>query len=98
MENNLRRSNAGENFSIAALVLGIVSIIVAFVPCINVFAIITSLLTIIFAAIGFSKAKGADAPTSLSKTSLILGIVGLIFSIILVLFYGTIYAALALWN
>lgn len=98
MEEKLQRSNAGENISIAALVLGIISIIVAFIPCINVVAIITSLLTIIFAAIGLSKAIAGNAPRLLPKLSLILGIVALVFSIVLTLVFGAIIGALSFWN
>lgn len=98
MENNFKSSNSGENFSITALVLGIISIIVAFIPCINVVALITSLLTIIFAAVGLFRAKNANYPTLLAKISLILGIVALVFSIILVSVYGLIIGALSFWD
>lgn len=98
MENNFKSSNSGENFSITALVLGIISIIVAFIPCINVVALITSLLTIIFAAVGLFRAKNANCPTLLAKISLILGIVALVFSIILVSVYGLIIGALSFWD
>lgn len=98
MENNFKSSNSGEKFSITALVLGIISIIVAFIPCINVVALITSLLTIIFAAVGLFRAKNANCPTLLAKISLILGIVALVFSIILVSVYGLIIGALSFWD
>lgn len=98
MEKKLQRSNAGENISIAALVLGIISIIVAFIPCINIVAIITSLLTIIFAAIGLNKAITVNAPKVLPKISLILGIVALVFSIILTFVFGAIFGALSFWD
>ena len=98
MENSFKTSNSGENFSIAALVLGIISIIVAFIPCINVVALVTSLLTVIFAAVGLFRATNANCPTLIAKISLILGIVALLFSIILVLVYGLIIGALSFWD
>lgn len=98
MEDQLPRQNKGENISIAALVLGIISIIVAFIPCINILAIITSLLTITFAALGLSKAKTAQAPTTLPKISLVLGIVALVFSMILSLVFGLIIGSLSFWD
>lgn len=98
MENNLELRDSGENFSIAALILGIISIIIAFIPCINVIALITSILAITFATMGLSKAKNANCPTLLAKISLILGIVALVFSVILVLIFSLIIGALSFWD
>ncbi|MDA6070560.1 hypothetical protein NJT12_13110 [Flavobacterium sp. AC] len=98
MGNNIKTSSSGENFSIAALVLGIISNIVAFIPCINVVALVTSLLTIIFAVVGLYRAKNANSSALLAKISLVLGIVALVFSIILVLVYGFIIGALSFWD
>jgi multisubunit Na+/H+ antiporter MnhG subunit len=63
-----------------------------------VVALVTSLLTIIFAAVGLFRAKNANCPTLLAKISLILGIVALVFSVILLLIYVAIIGALSFWD
>lgn len=78
MKEELRPSNKGEGMSIAALVLGIVSFIAAFIPCFDVFALIGGILAIIFGTIGLSQAKKAKAPTTLPQIGLILGIAALL--------------------
>jgi len=85
MENDLRPSNAGQGMGIAALVLGIVAAIAAFIPCFGLIAVIFGVLAIIFGAVGLSQAKRENAPTTMPKAGLILGIVATAFVIIWVL-------------
>ncbi|KQO22374.1 hypothetical protein ASF10_08295 [Flavobacterium sp. Leaf82] len=85
MENNLQPSNAGQGMGIAALVLGIVAAIAAFIPCFGLIAVFFGVLAIIFGAIGLSQAKRENAPTTMPKAGLILGIVATAFVIIWVL-------------
>ncbi|MET3019333.1 hypothetical protein [Flavobacterium hydatis] len=84
--------------SIAALVLGIVSIIFAFIPCINVLAVIGGVLAIIFSAIGMSQAKSNNASTTLSKVSFVIGIIALLLAVAFSLFYGFILGLLMMWD
>lgn len=87
MKDNLQRSNAGEGISIAAVVLGIISSIVAFIPCFDVLALIGAVLAIIFGTIGLSQAKKVNAPTTLPKIGLILGIAASLLSIMTLIIY-----------
>jgi lysylphosphatidylglycerol synthetase-like protein (DUF2156 family) len=82
MENNLQPSNAGQGMGIAALVLGIVGMIAAFIPCFGLIAVIFGVLAIIFGAIGLSQAKRENAPTTMPKAGLVLGITATAFVII----------------
>ncbi|MBF7090259.1 DUF4190 domain-containing protein [Flavobacterium sp. ALJ2] len=94
MENNLPTSNAGQGMGIAAFVLGILATIAAFIPCFGLIAILFGVLAIIFGAIGLSQAKNENAPTTMPKAGLILGIVATAFVIIWVLvFVGSIGSA-----
>lgn len=94
MENNLQPSNAGQGMGIAALVLGIIAVIAAFIPCFGLIAILFGVLAIIFGAIGLSQAKKANAPTTMPKSGLILGIVATAFVIIwMLVIVGTFGAA-----
>jgi lysylphosphatidylglycerol synthetase-like protein (DUF2156 family) len=94
MENNLHSSSAGQGMGIAALVLGIIAVIAAFIPCFGLIAILFGVLAIIFGAIGLSQAKKENAPKTLPKSGLILGIVATGFVIIWMLVVaGTLGAA-----
>ncbi|OXA86419.1 NfeD family protein [Flavobacterium hercynium] len=82
MENNLQQSSAGQGMGIAALVLGVLAAIAAFIPCFGLIAIFFGVLAIIFGAIGLSQAKNGNASTTMPKAGLILGIVSTAFVII----------------
>jgi len=94
MENDLKTSNAGQGMGIAALVLGILAVIAAFIPCFGFFAILFGVLAIIFGAVGLSQAKKGNAPTTMPKSGLILGVVATGFVIIwMLVIVGTFGAA-----
>lgn len=95
MENNSHSSTAGQGFGIAALVLGIIAVVAAFIPCFGLIAVLFGILAIIFGALGLSQAKNGNAPTTMPKAGLILGIVATAFVIIYVLvFVGSIGSAI----
>ncbi len=71
---------SGKGLSIAALICGIVSIILAWFYMVNIVAIILGVLGIIFAVIGMKQAKAAGQPTGLSTAGLVLAIIGLVFA------------------
>ncbi|OOV16309.1 DUF4190 domain-containing protein [Flavobacterium sp. LM4] len=92
MEKNLQ-SNAGQGMGVAALILGIIGTITAFIPCFGLIAIIFGVLAIVLGAIGMSQAKKENASTTMPKAGLILGIAATVFVIIWVLIVvGTIGA------
>ncbi|MFD1604899.1 DUF4190 domain-containing protein [Flavobacterium artemisiae] len=82
MNNELSSSSAGQGMGISSLVLGIVAIICAFIPCFGLIAVIFGVLAIIFGAIGMSQAKRGKAPNTMPKAGLILGIVATAFVVI----------------
>ena len=96
--NNFPQSNAGQGMGIAALVLGIIAVIAAFIPCFGLIAILFGVLAIIFGAIGLSQAKKANAPTTMPKSGLILGIVATAFVIIWMLVVIGTFGAAAMSN
>jgi hypothetical protein len=98
MENNFQRSNAGQNMSIAALILGVLSIIISFLPCFNIFALLGGIIAIIFASVGLSQAKTENAPTSLAVISLFIGIIAVVISILFLFVGGLLMALLLMWN
>jgi len=79
-ENN---KNNGQGMGIAALVLGIISFVVAFIPCVGILAIFTAIGAIVLGAIGLSQASRADSHhRGLNIGGLIVGVIALFVSII----------------
>ena len=70
MENN------GKGASIAALVLGIVAIVLAWFYMINIVALICGVIGIILAVKGKKAAVAAGAPTGMATAGLVLSIIG----------------------
>ncbi len=84
-------SNAGQTMGILALVFGIISLPIAFIPCIGeVFAWPPALLAIIFGAVGLSQAKKGGGKSGLPMAGLIIGAISLIVVGSMIFFLGKI--------
>ena len=70
----------GKGFSIAALVLGILSIITAWVYLVNVASLIMSIVGLVMAVLGRKKAKAVGAPSGIGTAGLVLSIIGVVFA------------------
>lgn len=68
--------NTGKGLSIAGLVLGIVSAVLAWFYMINIVALVCGIVGIVCAAKGKKAAVGAAAPTGLATAGLVLSIIG----------------------
>lgn len=78
-ENN---KNSGQGMGIAALVLGIISFVVAFIPCVGILALFTAVAAIVLGAIGLSQATRASSHhRGLNIGGLIVGVIALFVSI-----------------
>ncbi|MFO7575479.1 MAG: DUF4190 domain-containing protein [Bacteroidales bacterium] len=77
MEQNSNRS--AQNFGIAALVTGIITFIMAVIPCIGILAIIPGIVTIILAIFGLT--RSATEGRGLVIAGLIIGVVATLISI-----------------
>ena len=75
MENN------GKNFSIAALVCGIVGIVGSFIPIVCYFTLVAAILGIVFGVKGRKLLMGTTQ-TGLATAGLVLGIIGTCFGAI----------------
>ena len=79
----------------AAGVLGIIAIILSFVPYIDFAGVLLGILAIIFGAVGMGRAKRMGGHgRGMAVTGLVLGIISVaLFVILLVVVYGTLYGA-----
>ena len=69
-------NNPGKALSIVGLVLGILSVILAWFYLVNIVALVFGIVGIILAAIGKKKAREVGAPTGLGTAGLVLAIIG----------------------
>lgn len=75
MEENIR-SNAGQGLGVAGLVLGIIALVISFIPCLGMWALIPGIIAIVFSAIGYSQANKANASKGLLIAALVISIIG----------------------
>jgi lysylphosphatidylglycerol synthetase-like protein (DUF2156 family) len=85
MDNNSQQ-NAGQGMGIAALVLGIVGVLVSFIPCVGIIAIIFGLLAIVFGAIGVLQARNNNVSATLPQAGFILGVLSIVIVIVVMVF------------
>jgi len=86
MEENTR--NTGHGMGVAALIMGIISIVVAFIPCIGLLAFFTAIVAIVLGAIGISQASRAQAPRGMGLGGLITGALALVISVAQIVFFA----------
>lgn len=68
--------NTGKGLSIAGLVLGIVSVCLAWFYMINIIALVCGVVGIVCAAKGSMAAKAVAVPTGLATAGLVISIIG----------------------
>jgi len=84
-ENN---KNTGHGMGVAALIMGIISVVVAFIPCVGLLAFFTAIVAIVLGAIGISQASRAESPKGLAIGGLVTGGLALLISIAQVVFFA----------
>jgi hypothetical protein len=78
-------STAGQGFGITALVLGIIALLTAPIPCIGILALIPGILGIIFAIVALVQASQGHGAKGLIITALVISILGTSISTVWVL-------------
>lgn len=82
-QNNVKNVSNGKGFSTAALILGILGIVGAWIPVVSFFTGFLALLGLIFGAIGRKRSTAADGkPSGIATAGLVLGIIGTVFAVI----------------
>ena len=76
------KTNAGQAFGIVALIGGILSFIIAFIPCIKWFALILGVVGLVFGIIGLIQAKKGNGPMGMNIAGISTASAGLIIVII----------------
>lgn len=71
-----QKSNAGQGLGIAGFVLGIIALIISWIPCLGMYALVPGIIAIILSAIGFAQANKAGASKGLIIAALVVSILG----------------------
>jgi membrane-bound ClpP family serine protease len=74
------KSNSGQSLGIAALITGIITFVIAVIPCVGMIAFIPGIIAIILGAVGLSQASRQNAPKGILLAGLIIGIVAVMIS------------------
>jgi hypothetical protein len=74
------KSNSAQNLGIAALITGIITFVLAAIPCVGIIAIIPGIITIVLASVGLSQASRNESPKGVIVAGLVIGIVAVIIS------------------
>lgn len=72
----------------ASLVIGIISVIVGFIPCIQVFVFIPAVVGLILGVVSFIRKRQVDEPTGMAVAGIILNLVPILVMTALALFVG----------
>ncbi len=72
--------NSGQALGRAAIITGIITFVLAVIPCVGIAAIIPGIITIVLAVIGLTQASRDNSPLALLISSLVIGIVAFLIS------------------
>jgi hypothetical protein len=87
-----------DNFSVASMILGIISVVFDFIPGINFLGIILAVLAIVFAVIGKNKIKNSNGElngTGMATAGLVLGIISVALFVLFLAACGALIGAAA---
>ncbi len=73
---------------IASLVIGIVAVIVGFIPCVQVFVFLPALVGLILGLVSFLRKRQVEEPTGIAIAGILLNAVPLVIMTILAIFVG----------
>ncbi|HVN57637.1 MAG TPA: DUF4190 domain-containing protein [Bacteroidales bacterium] len=74
------KSNSGQNLGIAALITGIITFVLAVIPCVGIIAIIPGIITVVLASVGLSHSARTDSHRGLNIAGLVIGIIAIMIS------------------
>lgn len=79
-------TNAGQTLGIIGLILGIITFMLGFIPCIGIIAIIPGIIAIVLSAIGLNQAKRDNGARSINIAALIVSIIGVLVASLWLIF------------
>jgi len=80
-QSSTRTNNDGKSLGIAGLIIGTLSLMFSFIPCIGMWAIIPSIVGVILSSISLSQVSRAGQSKSMSLAGLICSILALLIAL-----------------
>lgn len=74
-------NNTGQNLGIAALITGIITFVLAVIPCVGLIAIIPGIIAIVLASVGLSQAARNSSARGVLIAGLIIAIIASLISV-----------------
>lgn len=90
MEEQVQKTNAGQALGIAGFVLGIITLIISWIPCIGWIALFPGAVAIILSIVGFNQANKANGNKGLIIAAIVISILGTGIAASQALFFGAI--------
>ena len=75
------KNNTGQNLGIAALITGIITFVLAVIPCVGMIALIPGIIAIVLASVGLSQASKSNSPRGLLVAGLIIAVIASLISV-----------------
>ena len=82
------KSTAGQGFGVASLVLGILALLIAFIPCVGLFALIPGIIAIVLAIVGLSQASSANGAKGVIIAGLVISVIGTVIAAAWLIFFS----------
>ncbi|MBN1115579.1 MAG: hypothetical protein JXA77_00115 [Bacteroidales bacterium] len=70
------KPNSGSGLGVAGLVLGIIAVMIAFIPCLSMLGLVLGILGVSLSTVGLTQAKKANIQNNLIMAALIVSIIG----------------------
>ncbi|HLP73917.1 MAG TPA: hypothetical protein VK155_13510 [Bacteroidales bacterium] len=74
------RNNSGQNLGIAALVVAIITFVLAVIPCVGLIAIIPGIIAIVLASVSLSQASRNNSPKGINIAGLVIAVIATMIS------------------
>lgn len=74
------KNNSGQNLGIAALVVAIITFVLAVIPCVGLIAIIPGIIAIVLASVSLSQAARNNSPKGVMIAGLVIAIIATLIS------------------
>jgi len=85
----LPKTNAGQSFGIAGLILGIIALLISFIYCIGFIALIPGVLAIVLSIVGLVQARKGNGSQGLIISALVVSIASTVIALIWLLFIAS---------
>jgi hypothetical protein len=76
----LRGSGAGQGFGTAGFVIGLIALIISFIPCLGMYAFVPGIIALIFSIVALTQASRANASRGLIIAALVISSVATVIA------------------